>query len=161
MNSDTLTSSATAADLDLDGPRLRAWRRFLEAHAALVGILEQELKDREDLPLTWYDVLLHLNEAEDHRLRMQDLADAVLLSKSGLTRLVDRMESAGLVERADCPTDRRGTFAVLTGAGRATLERTAPTHLQGIAEHFASQLSDDEAAALEAAFDRILGALDV
>lgn len=144
----------------LDEDRLRAWRRFLEAHAALLSVLEQELEERQDLPLSWYDVLVHLAEAEDERLRMQDLADAVLLSKSGLTRLIDRMESDGLVERMACKTDRRGTFAVLTDRGRQTLRDAAPDHLDGVAQHFGRHLSEDEAATIEAAMTRILTSLD-
>lgn len=160
MTGRTSSPSELAADVDLQAVELRAWRSFLEAHAALVGVLEDELQEREDLDLTWYDVLVQLHEAEDHRLRMQELADAVLLSKSGLTRLVDRMERSGLVRREACPTDRRGTFAVLTGSGLATLRRTAPAHLRGVSEHFAQHLTPEEATILEQVFGRILGALD-
>ncbi|MDX1622228.1 MAG: MarR family transcriptional regulator [Nitriliruptorales bacterium] len=144
----------------LDATRLRAWRRFLEAHAALIGVLEHELREQEDLPLAWYDVLVHLAEAPDDRLRMQDLADAVLLSKSGLTRLVDRMEGDGLVERQACKTDRRGTFAVLTPRGRKTLREAAPAHLDGVATHFGEHLSESEAELLAEVLERILGSLD-
>ncbi|MFO7960986.1 MAG: MarR family transcriptional regulator [Nitriliruptoraceae bacterium] len=129
--------------------QLAAWRTFLEAHALTVDNLARELRELEDLPLAWYDVLVQLHEVPDGRLRMQELADAVLLSKSGVTRLVDRMERAGLVERARCTDDRRGTFARLTTAGRQRLRETAPTHLRGVAEHFASLLDDEEAAVLE------------
>lgn len=160
MSGQIPSPSQLAANVDLEAAELRAWRSFLEAHAALVSVLEQELQEREDLDLTWYDVLVQLHEADDDRLRMQELADAVLLSKSGLTRLVDRMERAGLVAREACPTDRRGTFAVLTDDGRATLRRTAPEHLRGVSEHFAGHLTSDEAKVLERVFTRILGALD-
>src|SRR5438045_3780930 len=105
---------------------MAAWRLFLEAHAALVEVLAAELERERGLPLTWYDVLVQLAEAPDGRLRMQDLARSVLISKSGLTRLVDRMERAGMVERQPCPSDLRGTFAVLTDAGRAALRGAAP-----------------------------------
>lgn len=136
-------------------PQLGAWRAFLEAHARTVEILARELREEEDLPLAWYDVLVHLSEAEDGRLRMQELAGAVLLSKSGLTRLVDRMERAGLVCRTACSSDRRGTFAEITPEGYERLRATAPTHLRGVREHFADLLSDEEAATLETLLRRI------
>lgn len=135
--------------------QLAAWRAFLEAHALTVDNLARELRETEGLPLAWYDVLVQLQESPGGRLRMQDLADAVLLSKSGVTRLVDRMERAGLVERARCTDDRRGTFAALTPAGRQRLRDTAPTHLRGVAEHFAGLLDDAEAAVLERLLLRI------
>lgn len=136
-------------------PQLRAWRAFLEAHARITEVLARELRDEEDLPLTWYDVLVHLSEAPEHRLRMQELAGAVLLSKSGLSRLIDRMQRAGLVDRERCPSDGRGTFARLTDAGLAALVQAAPSHARGVAEHFSSHLSDAEAAALELLMRRL------
>ena len=138
--------------------QLAAWRTFLEAHALTVETLSRELREAEDLPLTWYDVLVQLQEAPGGRLRMQELADAVLLSKSGVTRLVDRMEQAGLVVRARCTDDRRGTFAALTPAGRQRLRETAPTHLKGVAEHFAALFDDEEAELLERLLLRIVEA---
>ena len=134
---------------------LGAWRAFLEAHARVSEVLARELRETEGLPLTWYDVLVQLSEAEEHELRMQELADAVLLSKSGLTRLVDRMEEAGLVHRRRCPDDRRGTLARMTDAGYERLRQTAPTHLQGVREHFVDVLTDEEADVLHRALNRI------
>ncbi|MBK8561612.1 MAG: MarR family transcriptional regulator [Dehalococcoidia bacterium] len=87
---------------------MAAWRTFLTAHARVTALLEDELQRERELPLTWYDVLLHLREAPERRLRMTELAAAVLLSKSGLTRLVDRMYAAGLVNRSPDGDDRRG-----------------------------------------------------
>lgn len=145
-----------SATFGLDPTRLLAWRRFLEAHAYVLAILEQELESEEGLPLAWYDVLVHLSEADDRRLRMQDLADAVLLSKSGLSRLVDRMADAGLVRREACEADRRGTFAVLTDAGWERLRATAATHVRGVDQHFASLLTDSEAQVMATALDRIV-----
>ena len=139
-------------------PQLAAWRALLEAHAATTDVLARELREETGLPLAWYDVLLQLNEAPDRRLRMQELAHAVLLSKSGLTRLVDRMEQAGYVERSACPSDRRGTFAALTTLGRQRLREAAPTHLRGIQEHVGSLFDDDEAAVLERLLRRIADA---
>jgi DNA-binding MarR family transcriptional regulator len=148
MTSDATITSVPAAQLS-------AWRAFLEAHAHTTELLERELKEAEGLPLSWYDVMVQLQEADGFRLRMQELADRVLLSKSGLTRLIDRMERAGLVTRAACPDDRRGTFAELTSTGLETLRRTAPTHLRGVRVHFAELVSDEEAEVLEAVLDRI------
>ena len=139
-----------------DALRLAAWRSFLEAHARLTDILEEELEAERDLPLTWYDVLVQLEESAEHRLRMTDLAGAVLLSKSGLTRLIDRMCGAGLVERTPDPMDRRGTFVILTKAGLDRNKDAAPVHLRGIEEHFARFLSDSEATAMRESFGRIL-----
>jgi DNA-binding MarR family transcriptional regulator len=134
---------------------LAAWRAFLEAHARVTEVLGRELREHEDLPLAWYDVLVQLSETPDRRRRMQELADAVLLSKSGLTRLVDRMEQQGLVRRVECPTDRRGTLAELTDAGYERLASTAPTHLDGVRRHFTDLLDDEEAEVLGRALDRI------
>jgi DNA-binding MarR family transcriptional regulator len=139
-----------------DPQRLAAWRSFLEAHARVTDILEEELEAERDLPLTWYDVLVQLEESADHRLRMTDLAGAVLLSKSGLTRLIDRMCGASLVERAPDPLDRRGTYVSLTTLGFDRLQDAAPVHMRGIEEHFARYLSDAETAAIHEGFRRIL-----
>ena len=137
--------------------RLAAWRSLLEAHSLLVERLEHDLMTERDLPLSWYDVLLNLNEAGG-RQRMQDLARSVLLSKSGLTRLADRMEAAGLIRREPCPSDRRGTLAVLTPEGKAALRRAAPVHLRGIEEYFAGHVTDAEAAVIHRALQRVIDA---
>lgn len=153
-----MTSRSTGSSRSPVAPvRLAAWRAFLEAHAHVTEVLGRELREQEDLPLTWYDVLVQLSEAPDNRRRMQELADAVLLSKSGLTRLIDRMERAGLVRRTECPTDRRGTLAELTDAGYERLAATAPTHLAGVRRHFTDLLDDEEAAVLARALSRIAG----
>ncbi|HVS43886.1 MAG TPA: helix-turn-helix domain-containing protein [Candidatus Dormibacteraeota bacterium] len=141
-----------------DPERLAAWRLLLEAHAAVVDRLGRELEAECGLPLTWYDVLVQLASAPEGRLRMRDLARAVLLSRSGLTRLVDRMEASGMVCREAHPSDGRGAFAVLTPAGRAALRRAAPVHLRGIDAHFARHLSDADAAALCDALSRVVDA---
>jgi DNA-binding MarR family transcriptional regulator len=135
--------------------RLDAWRAFLRAHAAVVGALETELEAERDLPLPWYDVLISLSDAGG-RLRMQDLADRVLFSRSGLTRLVDRMAAAGLVARERCEDDRRGTYAVLTRAGAARLREAAGVHLRGIHDHFTRHLADADVRALTEALDKVL-----
>ena len=140
---------------DLDPAHMAAWRAFSEAHAYVLARLASELQDEQELPLTWYDVLVQLSEAEDQRLRMLDLAVQVLLSQSGLTRLVDRLQRAGLVERVRCVEDGRGMFAQLTPAGLATLRRTYPTHLRGVRDWFADRLTPEEATVLAQALSRI------
>jgi DNA-binding MarR family transcriptional regulator len=122
--------------------------------------LGAELEQERGLPIGWYEVLLQLENAPDRRLRMGDLADAVLLSRSGLTRVVDRMVDAGLVAREPCASDGRVLYAGLTPEGRATLRRAAPTHLRGIDEHFASVLTDEEVEVMGRALGRVIDALE-
>ena len=130
-----------------DEQHLQAWRALLEAHAALVRRLNDELQVECGLPLTWYDALVQLHEAGG-RLRMGELADRLLLSRSATTRFADRLESAGLVVRRPVEDDRRGTEVALSEEGLATLRSAAPVHLRGIAEHFAAGLDAEEAVAL-------------
>jgi DNA-binding MarR family transcriptional regulator len=141
-----------------DAPRMAAWRALLEAHAAITDLLERELEQERGLPLSKFEVLLKLAEAPEGRMRMLELAQSVLLSKSGLSRLVDRMEAAGLVRRERCPSDRRGAYAVLTDEGRRVLRRAAPVHLRGIQEHFAGKLDDHEVRVLADALGRVTAA---
>ena len=132
-------------------PRLAAWSAFLRAHARVVRELERELQTEQRMALTDYDVLVQLANAGEHRLRMSELADRLLLSRSGATRLVDRLVAQGLIERRTCDDDRRGQWASLTDAGYERLRQASPTHLRGVAEHFLDRLSSDELAALERA----------
>jgi len=138
--------------------RMEPWRLLLQAHSSLVDTLEHELLDELGLPLTWYEVLLYLARAEDGRLRMSDLAGSLLLSKSGVTRLVDRMEAAGLVERGVCSSDRRGSFAVITDEGRALHRKAAPVHLRGVEQHFLGHLSAAERRALTTGLRKVVAA---
>lgn len=135
--------------------QLRAWRAFLTAHARVTELLERELVAEREVPLAWYDVLVQLSEAEGERLRMHDLARAVLLSRAGLTRLVDRMAAAGYVTRVPCEDDRRGTYVAMTANGRAALDGASPSHLRGVEAHFARYLDDDAAATLLRAMERV------
>lgn len=123
--------------------RLGVWRTFLRAHATVLRQLEQELA-AVGMPLSWYDVLLQLAEAPHHQLRMAELADRVLLSRSGVTRLVDRLAAEGYVRRERSTDDARVTFTVLTPEGRTALRAAAPVHLAGIARHWLMRYSDDE-----------------
>ncbi len=136
-------------------PRLAAWRAFLRAHARVVRELERELQAEQRMALTDYDVLVQLANAGDRRLRMSELADRLILSRSGATRLVDRLVAQGFVERVMCDDDRRGQWASLTDAGYERLRSASPTHLRGVAEHFLDRLSADELAAVERAFTRL------
>jgi DNA-binding MarR family transcriptional regulator len=128
--------------------QLLAWRTLLIAHAQLTRRLEAELAAEHDLPLASYDVLVQLAEADGRGLRMIELADRVLLSRSGLSRLVDRLVREGLVERAPCLEDARGTLAVLTEAGLNRLRDASITHLRGVHDHVTSRLEDVELAEL-------------
>ncbi|HEX2085510.1 MAG TPA: MarR family transcriptional regulator [Solirubrobacteraceae bacterium] len=139
----------------LDEVELRAWRGLLRAHALLVKRLDAELEAAHGLPLTSYEVLLHLAKAEGCKMRMCDVADSVLLSRSGLTRLVDRLERDGLVERVSCADDARGAYARLTDAGRSKLEAASSTHLEGIREHFLAHFERPELEVLAEAWQRI------
>jgi DNA-binding MarR family transcriptional regulator len=128
----------------LSARELSVWRTFLRAHASITRRLEHDLAAGHMLPLPSYDVLLQLAESPQRRLRMTELADRVLLSRSGLTRLVDRLAADGLVDREPCPDDARGTFTVITEAGLDRMREAAPTHLRGIEEHVTSKLSPAE-----------------
>src|SRR5947209_19054887 len=108
-------------DTELEQSRLQAWRSFLTAHAALINRIEHELEEAEVVPLAWYDVLLALYEAPNQRSRMNELADAVVISRSGLTRLVDRLEAEGLHSRQRSGTNRRAAYTVITDKGMAGL----------------------------------------
>ncbi|MGH2690231.1 MAG: MarR family winged helix-turn-helix transcriptional regulator [Actinomycetota bacterium] len=134
---------------------VQAWRSFLEAHARVTDELERELQETQGLPLAFYDVLAQLARAPEGRLRMQDLAQRLLLSRSGFTRLSDRMEAAGLLQRSRCPSDRRGVYAEITPAGRAALDAAAPVHMRGVQEHFARYLGTDDLQVLRGLLDRV------
>jgi DNA-binding MarR family transcriptional regulator len=133
---------------------LAAWRAFLEGHHAVMAVLGEELENA-GLPIGFYDVLVHLTEAGPGGLRMADLARRVLLSKSGLTRLVDRMVGQGLVRRRPSPEDGRGFYVVATSFGRLSLRRASPVHLRGIADHFTSLLTIEELRVITNAMNRV------
>jgi len=136
---------------------LAAWRSFLRAHAAVTRALERELVTEQRLSLAAYDVLVQLAEAPARMLRMTDLAEAVLLSRSGVTRLVDRLERAGLVARQRTTVDGRGVVAVLTEKGLDRLRVAAVTHLDGVVRHFVARLDCAELAQLGAITARLSG----
>ena len=109
---------------------------MLATHSNLIARLDAELERDHGIPLSSYEVLMYLADAEGERLRMGELADRLLLSRSGITRLVDRLERQGMIERRRCEDDGRGFFAVLTPAGRRKLDAARPDHLAGVRDAF-------------------------
>lgn len=136
---------------------VEAWRMLLLAHAGAVRAIEGDV-GRRGIPLGWYDVLLELNGARGRRLRMQELSDRVVLSRTRVSRLVDEMARQGLVDKQPDDTDRRATWAVITEEGRAALRRTAPIYLAGIEEHFARYLTAAEQRSVAQALSKVVAA---
>ncbi len=154
-----MTGTMTEKHKRLPGERqLAAWRIFLNTHAAIIDRIERDLATANRLPLGSYDVLVALLEAPDHRLRMSELAQAVVLNRSTLTRRVDRLEQEGLLTRERSGADRRGAYAVLTEQGRAALREAWPIYARGIENYFARHLSDEELATLTNALGRLFAA---
>jgi DNA-binding MarR family transcriptional regulator len=134
--------------------RLRAWRLYFESALALHDVLDAELERDAGISLRWYDALVHLEETPDG-LRMNELAERILYSKSGFTRVVDRLEDAGLVRRIRPENDRRSILVVLTDHGRNTLEQARRHHRHAIEQHFSRHLADTDIRALTRAFEKI------
>jgi DNA-binding MarR family transcriptional regulator len=150
------TDSTTAPDADRLGPdELRAWRGLLKAHAALTTALDTDLRRAHGLSVPAYEVLMFVGDADGGQLRMADIADRVLLSRSGLTRLVDRLVQDGLVERRACTDDGRGSFALLTPAGRTKLDAARRTHLEGVRRLFLARFTQAEQRLLGDLWDRL------
>ncbi|WP_063843128.1 MarR family transcriptional regulator [Sphaerimonospora mesophila] len=126
----------------------RAWRAHLAAHRLLFHQLDRELQEK-GLSLNDYEILVNLSESPDHRMRMSELADATIQSRSRLSHQISRMEAAGLVVRASCDDDRRGTFAVLTDLGWETIQRAAPDHVAGVRRHLIDLLTPEQVSAIE------------
>ena len=141
----------------LSPEELRAWRAFLRSHAMVSRSLERAFEG-SDLTLAGYGVLLMISEAPESRRRLHEIAEAIGLTKSGLTRLIDRLEARGFVERHACELDKRGQYAVMTAAGRRAFRRAAPGHLAAIAARFADHLGPAELATLTRALERVAGA---
>lgn len=135
---------------------LRVWRSLLGAHSRATAAIERDLDAAGVISLSWYDVLFALHEAPARSLRMHELANAVVLSRSGLTRLVDRLDKAGLVEREPCPEDGRGQLAVLTLAGTMALRRAWPVYAESIRTHFAQHISAADARRMAKTLQAIL-----
>jgi DNA-binding MarR family transcriptional regulator len=142
----------------LPEPYLSAWRGVLNTHASLVGRIEKALADSGLPPLAWYDVLWALRRAPGRRARMAELARNLTLSRGGLTKLVDRLETAGLIEREPAEHDGRGLYAALTTSGDQMLRRMWPVYSRVLRETFAGAMSAEEAAVIGAALDRATAA---
>ena len=132
----------------LDDVEMRAWQSLLSAHWRLLSRLDAELQTTQSMSLADYEVLVQLSQDEAGRMRMSELAERLMLSPSGLTRRLDGLVTAGLVDRVRCPTDRRGAYAVLTGAGRRRLEQVAPSHVEQVRRHFIDRLDRDQLSTL-------------
>ena len=134
--------------------RLRAWRLYFESALALTDLLDAELEHAVGIPLRWYDALVHLEESPQG-IPMNELAERILYSKSGFTRVVDRMEEAGLVRRVRPEHDRRSILVVLTDRGTETMERARRHHREGIERRFSRHLADNEIKALTRALEKV------
>ena len=139
----------------LSPEELGAWRGMLRVHSGLTKALDAELVRAHGLPLSSYEVLLFLADAPGGRLRMSELADGVLLSRSGLTRLVDRMEREGLLRRERCEDDARGYNALITAKGRKLFQHARRTHLDGVRERFLSHLSAGDLRSLAEVWEKV------
>lgn len=144
----------------LDEREMAAWRSLLRAHSRLMAVLDHELHAEHGISLSDYEVLVHLSEGPDAGLRMTDLAARLAISRSGMTRRLDGLVAAGLVERRACPSDRRGTMAMLTRGGRAMLRAAAPTHVAGVRRHLISRLDANQLELLAAALEPVAAALE-
>ncbi|MEP6639194.1 MAG: MarR family winged helix-turn-helix transcriptional regulator [Chloroflexota bacterium] len=149
------TAVPASAAVVADEPGIGAWRSFLTAHARITRRLDEELQAAHNLSLAEYDALLQIAHSPGRRVRMNVLAERVILSRSGITRLVDRLEASGAVERAACTTDARGQEAVLTSLGLERLRSAATTHLDGVRRYFLDRLDETDVAALEATLGRV------
>ncbi|HEY7836053.1 MAG TPA: MarR family transcriptional regulator [Solirubrobacteraceae bacterium] len=145
----------TPSDEGLTLGELRAWRGLLRAHSCLAKRLDAELERAHSMPMTSYEVLHHLEEANRGRMRMCDLAEQAQLSRSGLTRLVDRLERDGLLERCSCSHDARGAYACLTEIGRERLQEARATHRAALRSAFFSRFSEEELSMLADMWERI------
>jgi DNA-binding MarR family transcriptional regulator len=138
--------------------RAELWTALMQGQALVADAVSDRLEAEAGIPLAWHEVLAALADAPEGALRMQDLAESVWISKSGLTRLCDRIEEAGYLSRANCPTDRRGTFAVITEAGRGKLREATPIFSRASEDLFLQHLSGRERDALRSAMRKVIGA---
>ena len=135
-----------------------AWGSILRVHAAFVPELDTHLRTASGMPLAWYDVLLELAGEPDGRLRLSDLADRAVLSRARISRVVDELVSAGLVEKTPNPLDKRSSYAVITGAGRERQRRAAPRYVREIESLFPRDLTNADLRRLKAVLDRVMEA---
>jgi DNA-binding MarR family transcriptional regulator len=142
----------------LDGAALSAWRNYIQSHASILRELDAELLAEHDLTTRDYEVMLYLSQAEAERLPMSALAESTMLTRSGITRLVDGLVERGLIERVSCQDDARVSYATLTVAGATKLRAAGCTHIAGIQRLFLERFSSDEIAALAGLLGRLPGA---
>lgn len=140
----------------IDPVRLDAWKGLLFSHARVLRALEADMVERHGLPLTWFDVLGRLNESPDKRLRMFELERASVFTRSGMTRLVDKIEAAGLVRRERTATDRRGVVVVITTDGARAIQRIWPDHAAALHDYFGRHVTTEEARVLSRVARRLL-----
>lgn len=138
--------------------QLNAWRLFLLLHSKIIDVVDRDIQTAGGLPLNHYDVLIELHEAPNKRLRLYELAERVVLSRSSITRLVDTLEKRSLLQRQTDPMDRRGSYAIITDQGEQALSESWPLYSTAIMQHFGQYLSDEEAATIAQAFSRIYAA---
>ena len=143
---------------EIDEAAVGAWRALLQAQHVALRAIEAELAAADVIPLTWYDVLLELRAAPDMRLRMQELADRVVLSRTRVSRLVDELVAAGYVRRERCPDDGRSWFAVLTASGRRARRQAAPVYLAAIERHFNRHLTQRQQRVIEQGLANVVAA---
>lgn len=143
----------------LDQEEQLTWRAFLSATQLLFDQLDRELQRDADIPHAYYEILVRLSESPERTMRMSQLADVTLSSRSRLSHAVSRLEEAGWVERRSCPTDRRGQLAVLTDAGFAALAAAAPGHVESVRTHMFDPLSPQQVAALRDISETLLAPL--
>jgi DNA-binding MarR family transcriptional regulator len=154
-----MSSAASPIQSDTLSPtELRAWRALVRAHACLVKRLDAQLESEHGVPLSSYEVLRLLADSDGGKLRMHDIAAAVMLSRSGLTRLVDRLERDGLVARCSCENDARGAYAVISDIGRERYVQARATHRSGIRTMFVAHFSEQELELLGPLLERLLPA---
>lgn len=151
-----VSKAVEPAPVWLSEPEMRAWRTLLNVTTGVMATLDGELRAEHGLSIGEYEVLVHLSEAPDHSIRMTDLAAGLRLSPSGITRRIDGLVRNGLVERRQCPSDRRGSNAVLTAEGMRRLRAAAPTHVRGVRAHFVDQLSERQLANLASALSVVV-----
>lgn len=160
---DRSVTEASAASLDaprwLNAEEMRAWRAFINGSQRLLEVLNRELSDAHGLSLADYRILVILSEAPSQSVRMSELAEGIVASRSRLTHQIRRLEAAGIVTRQECPDDRRGVLATLTPQGQCRLQEAAPTHLAGVREHLIDQLGAAELRTIAEVFERNEAAL--
>ena len=148
----------TIADTRLEGPALDAWRSYLQSHASIVRALDADLAAEHGMTTRDYEVLLYLSQAEGHQLAMSALAESTMLTRSGITRLVDGLVEAWLIERVACPNDARVSYAQLTDVGYAKLREAGCTHVASIQRLFLEHFSPEEIEQLASLLSRLPGA---